>query len=486
MNKILILCLSVTMILTNVRVYSSHAAKGSEGVRPPAVAGMFYPNSPDELQREVSAFLETAGGIDVAGKIRGLVSPHAGYVYSGVVAAAGYRQIDPSIKTVFLLGPSHRTSLTSPSIPGVRAYQTPLGRVSLAELASTLRNSPEFVSVADAHLQEHSLEVQLPFLQVMLKDFEIVPILMNSSDPKALAEILVPHIADDALVVASTDLSHYYSYDTAISLDRVCTTAITAGRFSDMSLCEACGKQAVLTLMYIAQMKGWRGVLLDYKNSGDTAGGKNRVVGYASIAFVEGKEMTNTMKETLPAQDREALLRLARTAIEARLVEGAEMDRPRQVSPVFNEMRGCFVTLHKHGQLRGCIGTIEPTCSLMECVEKNAKNAAFGDPRFPALSEKELKEIDIEISVLSVPETLSFKDGEDLKSQLKPNVHGVILSRGMHRSTFLPQVWKQLPSKEKFLEHLCLKGGMSATAWRDPETKVEVYTAEVFGELDPK
>jgi AmmeMemoRadiSam system protein A len=192
------------------------------------------------------------------------------------------------------------------------------------------------------------------------------------------------------------------------------------------------------------------------------------------------------MKETLPAQDREALLRLARTVIEARLVEGAEVDRPRQVSPVFNEMRGCFVTLHKQGQLRGCIGTIEPTCSLIECVERNAKNAAFSDPRFPALSEKELKEIDVEISVLSVPEALRFKDGEDLKGQLEPNVHGVILSRGMHRSTFLPQVWKQLPEKEKFLEHLCLKGGMSATAWQEPKTKVEVYTAEVFGELDLK
>jgi AmmeMemoRadiSam system protein A len=117
-------------------------------------------------------------------------------------------------------------------------------------------------------------------------------------------------------------------------------------------------------------------------------------------------------------------------------------------------------------------------------VEKNAKNAAFGDPRFPALRVDELKEIDIEISVLSVPEALRFKDGEDLKGKLEPNVHGVILSRGMHRSTFLPQVWKQLPKKEKFLEHLCLKGGMSATAWQETKTKVEVYTAEVFGELD--
>jgi AmmeMemoRadiSam system protein B/AmmeMemoRadiSam system protein A len=486
MKRVLVLWLLVTVIVTGVWVYSCYAVKGSEGVRLPAVAGMFYSDSPDKLRGDVSSFLKTAGGVEVTGKIRGLVSPHAGYIYSGVVAAAGYRQVDPSIKTVFLLGSSHRIPLGAPSIPAVQAYQTPLGRVPLSKLASTLRNSPGFVSVIDAHLQEHSLEVQLPFLQLMLKDFEIVPILINSSDPKVLAETLAPHITEDTLIVASTDLSHYYSYETAVPLDRVCTTAITGGKFSDMPLCEACGKQAVLTLMHIAKTKGWRGVLLDYKNSGDTAGSKNRVVGYASIAFVEGKEMTNAMKEILPAQDREALLRLARSVIEARLVEGVEVDRPRDVSPVFNEMRGCFVTLHKNGQLRGCIGTIEPTCSLIECVERNAKNAAFSDPRFPALSEKELKEVDIEISVLSVPRTLTFKDGEELKGQLEPNVHGVILSQGMHRSTFLPQVWKQLPKKEKFLEHLCLKGGMSATAWQEPKTKVEVYTAEVFGELGLK
>jgi hypothetical protein len=316
----------------------------------------------------------------------------------------------------------------------------------------------------------------------MLKEFEIVPILTNRSDPKALATTLAPYIGEDTLVVASSDLSHYYSYETAVGLDRICTSAITNCKFSDMPLCEACGKQAVLTLMHLAKIKGWQGVLLDYRNSGDTAGGKNRVVGYASIAFVDRKEMTMTTNETLSTQDRAALLNLARSAIEARLVKGAKVVRPSQISSVLNELRGCFVTLQKHGQLRGCIGTIEPTCSLVECVEKNAQNSAFEDPRFPPLSADEFKEIEIEISVLSVPQAVSFNTGEDLKHKLEPNVHGVILSRGTLRSTFLPQVWKQLPDKEQFLEHLCLKGGMPQMAWQDPKTKVEVYEAEVFGE----
>lgn len=462
------------------------ADDAGESIRPAVVAGMFYPNNPDGLRQTVETLLKDARGVvKVSGRIRGLVSPHAGYVYSGIVAAAGYGQIDPAIRTVILLGPSHRVQVSTASIPEVQAYRTPLGDVRLAGIAPTLQRLPNFQSVPEAHLQEHSLEVQLPFLQVMLKEFEIIPILTNTSNPKALAMKLAPYISEETLVVASSDLSHYYSYDTAVTLDRVCTSAISGFNFSDMVLCEACGKQAVLTLMHIAQMKGWRGILADYQNSGDTAGNKNRVVGYTSIAFVDGKEMTRTMKETLSTQDREALLKIARTTIEDRLFKRTKQgEKPEQTSTVLNELRGCFVTLHKRGQLRGCIGTIQPTCPLLECVEKNAKNAAFGDPRFPPLSMDELAEIDIEISVLSVPQSLDFKDGEDLKRKLKPNVHGVILSRGMHRSTFLPQVWKQLPDKEKFLEHLCLKGGMSAEAWRDPKTRVEVYMAEVFGEKD--
>jgi len=457
-----------------------------EAVRPEAVAGLFYPGQPEALRDMVANQLKEAAGANVNGRIRGLVSPHAGYVYSGIVAAAGYRQLDPSFKTVILLGPSHRFPLSGASIPCVKAYRTPLGDVPLAPLAVTLQASPLFESVPQAHRREHSLEVQLPFLQVTLKEFRIVPILTNNGDPKALAATLAPHIGEDTLVVASSDLSHYYPYEKAVSLDRLFTAAVPALAFSDVTRCEACGKQAVLTLMHIAKIKGWEGMLIDYKNSGDTAGSKDQVVGYASVAFVDRKEASNRMNETLPTKDRKALLKLARSAIEAKLVKGAKVERPGPLPPSLTEVCGCFVTLHKHGQLRGCIGSIEPVSSLVECVESNARSAAFRDPRFPPLSRDELSDIDIEVSVLSVPQRLDFTDGEDLKRQLEPLVHGVILSRGLNRSTFLPQVWKQLPDKEQFLGHLCQKGGMPQKAWQDPETKVEVYQAEVFGEEDVK
>jgi AmmeMemoRadiSam system protein A len=366
----------------------------------------------------------------------------------------------------------------------VAAYSTPLGEVPLANAAARLQALSFVGSVFLAHQQEHSLEVQLPFLQVMLEDFNIVPILTNGADPQALASAIAPLVGQNTLVVASSDLSHYYAYDTARSLDTICTDAITGSKYSDMALCEACGKNAVLTLMHLAEIKGWESTLIDYKNSGDTAGDKSRVVGYASIAYVDGKEMSATMKDDLSPGDKEGLLRLARSAITARLVEGVQVKRPELSSPAMLEERGCFVTLHKKGQLRGCIGSIEPVSPLVECVEENARSAAFRDPRFPALSQEELSEIDIEVSVLTVPKPVVFKDGEDLKLQLKPLIHGVILSRGLKRSTFLPQVWKQLPDKEKFLEHLCLKGGMSSTAWKDTKTEVKTYEAEVFGEHD--
>ncbi len=486
MKRLLGTVLSIALVFTCTTACLSASGAGRDKIRKPAVAGMFYPGAPEALKETVRTLFKDAPSVDVPGKIRGIVAPHAGYVYSGIVAAAGYKLIDPSTKTVILLGPSHRFPLRKASIAEAKAYRTPLGDIALAKFVRTLKNKPLFDPVPEAHEMEHSLEVQLPFLQVMLADFEIVPILTGHANPEALATTLAPCIDDDTLVIASSDLSHYYSYETAVSLDKICTTAIPALKFSDMPVCEACGKQAVLTLMHIARIKGWQGMLIDYKNSGDTAGDKDRVVGYASIVFTDRKEKSGEMKETLSTQDKKALLKLARSAIKAKLVKGTKVERPEPRSTALTQEGGCFVTLHKHGQLRGCIGTIEAVSSIMECVEKNAQSAAFGDPRFSGLSRKELSKIDIEVSILSVPEKLRFKDREDLKRKLQPLVHGVILSRGFNRSTFLPQVWKQLPDKEQFLEHLCLKGGMPPEAWQDPETTVQVYQAEVFGEEDFK
>ena len=184
----------------------------------------------------------------------------------------------------------------------------------------------------------------------------------------------------------------------------------------------------------------------------------------------------------LAAPDKVFLVQFARSIIQEALNRGEKIPAPESISPAVHEKRGCFVTLHQRGNLRGCIGTIEPEQALINGVEENAVNAAFRDPRFSPLREKDLSSIEIEVSVLTVPEKLGFKDGEDLKSQLKPGIHGVILSNGWQRATFLPQVWEQLPDKEAFLQHLCQKAGMGSNCWKDSGTVVEVYEAEYFSE----
>ena len=184
----------------------------------------------------------------------------------------------------------------------------------------------------------------------------------------------------------------------------------------------------------------------------------------------------------LTEEDRKNLLRLARSAIKNALDHGEEVLRPRNPSPALKQKRGGFVTLHKRGALRGCIGSIEPESPLVETVEENALNSAFKDPRFPSLTKDELDDVDIEVSVLTVPQDLPYKDAEDLKKKLRPGIDGVILSGGWRRATFLPQVWKQLPDVESFLSHLCMKAGMDAGAWKKGDIRVQTYQADYFSE----
>jgi AmmeMemoRadiSam system protein A len=185
---------------------------------------------------------------------------------------------------------------------------------------------------------------------------------------------------------------------------------------------------------------------------------------------------------TITDEDRAALLKLARSTIEAELVKGMKVIRPDKITSALKENRGCFVTLHKDGALRGCIGTIEAIKPLVDSVQENALNAAFRDPRFSSLEEKELKDINIEVSVLSVPQKLLFEDEDDLKRKLKKGVHGVILSSGRHKATFLPQVWEQLPEMKNFLDHLCIKAGMGKDCWKNKTTRIQTYETEYFSE----
>jgi hypothetical protein len=490
------------------------ALKGKS--RLPAVAGLFYPNSSNTLAKTLDAFLAKAPAAKMEG-IRALICPHAGYEYSGPVAAYGYKAIDGgSYKTVILLGPSHYAYFQGASVPAVAAYETPLGRVPVSAIANGLSKRAPFVVEPKCQLQrpqwsgqsskpepptgedtpetwEHSVEVQIPFLQRVLGDFQIMPVIFGQVDPERVAQAIAPLIDDKTLVIASTDLSHFHAYEEARAMDRQTIDWITgmdiASLQSGKAEESACGRVPVIALMHLAKMKGWKPQLLDSRNSGDTAGSKDHVVGYASIAFMESgdkKSSSNDLSQPpapLPPDDRRFLLELARKTI-ASVAAGGELpdSKPDSAPAACRPPKGCFVTLTVNGQLRGCIGNILASGPLYQAVMENACNAALRDPRFKAVSPKEVARIHIEISVLSHPEPLVFDSPEDLLGKLKPHKDGVILKIGAAMATFLPQVWEQLPDKVQFLDELAQKAGCKASAWRGKDATVSIYHVEAFEE----
>jgi len=446
-------------------------------VREPAVAGSFYPGSNENLAGMIDSLLEQAELKDVS-DIKGLVAPHAGYIFSGLTAAHGFKQLVGSdYETVILISPSHHVFVDGFTIANVTHYKTPFGLVELSPKVDDLRQ--EFLYSYTPTPKEHSLEVMLPFLQRVLGDFKIVPVVTGNVNPRDLASLLKKYVDGDTLIVASTDLSHYHPYAEANALDKVCTDSISSLNFEGMvSGCEACGKVPTLTLMYIANDLGWKSTLLDYRNSGDTAGDKGKVVGYTSIAFHEIH---------LTEGDKEFLVHLARDTLNSYLKDGKKPDIDEaELSDSLKKVQGCFVTLDSGGHLRGCIGHIIPQEELYKCVIDNAISAATKDRRFNPVDYDESKGLGVEVSVLTVPEKLSYDSPDDLLNKLRPMVDGVVVKSGWRQSTYLPQVWDAFPDKESFLSQLCLKGGSNGDCWKKENTEIYTYQAEVFHENEFK
>ena len=471
-------------------------------VRTPAVAGLFYPAEKALLSRTIDEALERAPAHYLP-NLKGLICPHAGYAYSGLTAANAYQALaGRDIQTVIILGPSHYAVFEGVSLPNADAYQTPLGTVPISEMARQLAKTNPFVLEPRCRVQrppwwqqarkpapadgedtpetwEHSVEVQVPFLQKTLKNFKILPIVFGDVDPGQVAKVLAGMIDDKTVVVASSDLSHYHSYDAAKGLDSRCIKAIIRLDIDEMKDQEACGKLPILTLMHLARQKGWKAQLLDYRNSGDVSPEKDRVVGYTAIAFYA------PAPEQIAAPERKFLLDLARAALVCVATNpdsaGPEISA-RDVPRNLRETSACFVTLTEHGSLRGCIGQLQPQEPLFRTVLRNARNAATRDPRFPPVKPDEVDQIKIEISVLTEPQPLPFTSPEDLLDRLQAHVDGVLLRIGPRSATFLPQVWAQIPDKVEFLNRLSQKAGCEPSAWRGKETSVSIYHVEAFEE----
>jgi hypothetical protein len=421
------------------------------------VAGAFYPGNAAQLTAEVGELLDGVENFEPRlGFPKALIVPHAGYVYSGPVAARAYDELAAArgiVKRVVLIGPSHFVGGRGLALPECEAFETPLGRIALdAEGIAALADLKQVVKSAAAHSEEHSLEVQLPFLQRMLGTFSLVPIAAGAALTEEVEQVLERLWGGpETLVVISTDLSHYHAYEEARRIDGATLKRI--GAFAaDLNYEEACGATGLNGLLAVARKKGLSIRLLAACNSGDTAGSKTRVVGYSSFALYEGGGVA-------AGDAGSALLEIARNSI----LNGLGMNSvpaKRNHLPWLLQPGATFVTLTKDGALRGCMGSLEATRPLGEDVASNARAAAFQDPRFPKLKREEWPQCRVEVSLLSAPKPIAFADEAELLAQIRAGEDGLILEAEGKRATFLPQVWEGLPDKRRFLGELMKKAGL--------------------------
>jgi len=428
-------------------------------VRSAAVAGMFYPGEARALSVELDELLgDAAMAAPRLGFPKALVVPHAGYVYSGPVAARAYDELGAArglVRRVVLLGPVHRVPVRGLAVPTDEAFATPLGTIRVDRAAlDAVRSLRQVVASDAAHALEHSLEVQLPFLQKQLGEFALAPFAVGDATVDEVAEVIERLWGGrETLIVISTDLSHYHRYADARRIDGL-TLARIGSLSSDLAHDEACGATPLNGFLALARRKKLKARLLAACNSGDTAGSRDRVVGYSAFALHEpGGEVS-------PDEAGRTLLGLARAAIESRLhgsAAGAE-------APWLAQAGATFVTLVRDGQLRGCIGSLQAVRPLGVDVAENALGAAFRDPRFPPMTAAEWPQVKVEVSLLSTPRPLRFADEADLLAQIQPGEDGLILEclgdSGVKRATFLPQVWEDIPDKRLFLSQLMRKAGI--------------------------
>ena len=468
----------------------SVSKKVEEPVRRPAVSGSFYPSSQAELSRDMERYFSKAKSFERQ-EVKAIIVPHAGYVFSAPIAATSYKTLHKSYKNVFVIGSSHHVNFNGVSIYDKGDYQTPLGRVKVnativEELSS---NNPLITYKEEAHAKEHTIEVQLPFLQTIYGDeLNIVPIIVATSELatiKSLANSLKPYFKDENLFVISTDLSHYPSYEDANELDVNILQAITKNSPDELINAivknenshahnlqtSACGWSSLLTLLNLTHNSDYVYEILEYKNSGDSQyGEKDRVVGYGAMrVYKKNNEFT------LGANEKKELLNIAQLAIEESVLRNRRLEvDDTKVSAKLKKRLGAFVTLHLNGNLKGCIGRFEPDQALYEVVIDMAIAASRHDTRFTPVTKEELQKIKLEISVLTPRIKATSID------EIEVGKHGIYVKHGSKNGTYLPHVATEMKwDKEEFFRSCCEdKAGIESKDCKNAE--FYLYEAIVF------
>lgn len=503
----------VLAVVVSIFVACSAASVFAENIRRPAVAGKFYPADRDRLSKAVGYYMASARA-PIGKRPVALIAPHAGYVYSGQICADAFNQAPGNdYDLVVLLGTNHTASgFSKISVYAKGGFETPLGVAGIDEAVAEnlVEKSKDASFLPYVHEREHSIEVLLPFVQRLFPKAGIVPVVVATRDVErckrfgaVLAKVLRSFEDRKPLIVASSDLSHYPSYEDAIRvdtavLDAVCSVSpekldkVVKERMGEgiagLGTC-ACGQAPVMVAMAAArQMGGIFAELVSYANSGDAvAGSRDRVVGYGAVAFFKedpgendssekkGPEIEKTGSGALDMETQKVLVSLARRTIRQYL-ESETLPLPRDFGPTLHARQGAFVTLKKHKQLRGCIGHMAQDLPLGKVVSAMAVQAAFNDRRFTPVTLSEFPELEIEISVLTpFKKVLSCKDivvGRD----------GVIIQKDGRQAVFLPQVAvEQGWDRDRMLDQLCLKAGLSAGSWKHGAT-FHTFRAQVFGD----
>ncbi|MGO9011969.1 MAG: AmmeMemoRadiSam system protein B [Bryobacteraceae bacterium] len=502
--KILSFGMTALFLLAGFLVKGASRSGGqARTIRQPAVAGAFYPADPKELAGMIDGFLAKAAAPPVENLVA-LVAPHAGYQYSGPVAAYSYALLKGrKFDRVVVIAPSHYEAFSFSSVFDGAAYATPFGQVPVdqafaAKLAKMGTSSFPIKLSGVGHTPspdrpEHSIEVQLPFLQRVLGQFELVPIIMGDQSYDAcrtLGVALAKLVAGtNTLIVASSDLSHYHTYDEAERIDHKTLKAIGEYDYLDLSrnldlrVWEACGGGPIVAAMIAAERLGANQArILHYANTGDVTGDRSRVVGYGAVALVKSAGGATAAEPpfSLSRQEKDALLKIARKSVETTVREGKTYQCSAGRMEALEQERGAFVTITKNGELRGCIGSVAPVKPLYLIVREVAMLAALRDTRFRPVTASELGDLQYEISVLSplrrVMDTREIRVGQD----------GLLIRARGQEGLLLPQV----ASEEKwdramFLEQVCHKAGLPGRAWQDADADLFRFTALVFGESQP-
>ncbi|MFA5337750.1 MAG: AmmeMemoRadiSam system protein B, partial [Candidatus Omnitrophota bacterium] len=467
-------------------------------IKHPEFSGSFYPDKASEVNKFIDSALNETIAPAADKEVIGILVPHAGYVYSGKIAAAAYKTVEGrQFDTVVIISSAHQHYLEGIAVYPEGTLETPLGNLEIdRDSAEALR--PLDFSVTDTRyfLREHPIEVQLPFIIKTTKNAKILPIIIGKTSLKNLKnlaeELYKISQKKQILIIASSDLSHFHTYDEAVAMDKETIGFIKNKDIDYLWTSEeyaqdlACGIYPIITLIHYSNLKDAQIDILKYANSGDASGDRDKVVGYAAaVSYIEPKAKKFTKQEENPMSgfslndtEKKELLKIARSTLESYLKNG-KTPKVKAEYPILNEKRGAFVTLKNHGELRGCIGRVVADKPLSEVISSVAVESATEDWRFAHVTHDELKDIDIEISVLTPFERINNID------EIEVGKHGLVISKGPYSGLLLPQVPLEYNwDRQTFLEHTCLKAGLPKDTYKEKGVMLYKFSAIVFNEKD--